>query len=274
MERNLVRLEFYETYYYANIINNIIGDPFPYIRGIHEWYEDAEEYVFLPPFPKVSRLHGFAVHIIDSLISETISDIEIDSLVQHPEHEVWVDRALKYHGFQCDGFRKWLAVQNVSHEDLNEDHLYDYHQELMLAGELETLVEHLSNEVFHVLFANRKLLANFNEFMSRALQLFFDEVPNTELGSHLKAPGVLKRVNIPSWVKRAVFFRDRGLCSLCQKDLSGLVAAQTDPQYDHIIPLAMGGLNDVTNIQLLCKPCNSAKTSDIVPVSSIYESWY
>ena len=105
-----------------------------------------------------------------------------DSVTQNENYEVWVDRALKYHGFEFYGFRAWLVEQNVSIETLNEDHLYDYHQELVLAGKLEMLVEHLSNEVFHVLFANRKLLANFNEFMARILQLYFDNIPPSELG--------------------------------------------------------------------------------------------
>ena len=274
MQRNFVRLEFYETYYYANILSNIISDPFPYIRGIHEWYEDNEASVFLPAFPKFSRLHRFAAHIIDSMISEQISDVEIDSVVNDAAHEVWVDRALKYHYFPCDGFRHWLKEQGILLNDLTEDHLRDYHQELTLSGELETLVEHLSNEVFHVLFANRRLLSMFNEFMARSLQLFFDDIPPDESGSALAAPGVLKRVNIPTWVKRAVFHRDRGTCSLCQKDVSGMVSAQPAQQYDHIIPLAMGGLNDVTNIQLLCQTCNATKSKDLVPVSSLYEAWY
>jgi hypothetical protein len=274
MQRKFVRLEFYETYYYANIIGNIISDPFPYIRGIHEWYEDNEEEVFLPAFPKFSRLHGFAAHIIDSLIAEHVSDVEEWSLVSKGTHDPWVDRALKYHGFPCDGFRSWIKDQKVTNSELTEDHLYDYHQELRLCGDMETLVEHLSQEVFHVIFANRKLLAEFNEFMARALQLFFKDFPTSEERTELKGPGILNRVEIPAWVRRAVFYRDRGMCSLCQKDLSGTVSTQPDSQFDHIIPLAMGGLNDVTNIQRLCQKCNGSKSKRLVAVSSIYESWY
>ncbi len=272
MQKRLIQLEFYETYYYVNIISNVISDPYPYIRNIHEWYEDAEAEVFLPAFPKFSRLHGFSTHLINSLIDEEISDITVDSVVNDSSHNLWVDNALKYHGFQCDGFRSWIKAQGVSIEDINEDHIYDYHQELMLAGEMENLVERLANETFHVLFSNRKVLAMFNEFMARNLQLFFDGDPVRH--DALKAPGVLKRVNIPTWVKRAVFYRDRGMCSSCHKDLSGTISTQPDPQYDHIIPLAAGGLNDITNIQLLCQTCNASKSKDLLPTSTFYESWY
>lgn len=274
MEKKTIQLEFFETYYHANIISNILADPFPYIRGIHEWYEDNEESIFLPAFPKFSRLHSFAAHIIDSLINEQISDSQLGQFGKSPTSEVWVDRALRYHGHQCDGFRSFLEDSGVSVEDVTEDHLFDYHQELILCGHLEELVEHLASEVFHVLFSNRKLLFQLNELMASVLRSHFDEIPPTELGGNLRKPGVLKRVPIPAWVKRTVFFRDRGTCALCPKDLSGVLSTQPDSHYDHIIPLAYGGLNDVTNIQLLCQACNSSKSKRIVPVSNVYEAWY
>lgn len=274
MEKKIIQLDFFETYYHANIISNIIADPFPYIRGIHEWYEDREEEVFLPAFPKVSRLHSFAAHIINSLVNEQISESHIGQFGKNATSEVWVDRALRYHGRQCDGFSSFLKDNGVSVEDVNEDHLFDYHQELILCGDLEELVEHLASEAFHVLFSNRKLLFQFNELMAKVLHSHFDEIPPTELGSRLRKPGVLRRVQIPAWVKKAVFFRDRGTCALCTKDLSGMRSTQPDCHYDHIMPLAHGGLNDVTNVQLLCQVCNSSKSKRIVPVSNIYEAWY
>lgn len=274
MEKQIIELQFFETYYYANILSNVIEDPFAYIRGIHEWYEDNEEAVFLPAFPKFSRLHSFAAHIIDSLINEQISDIEIDQVYVNPKHEVWVDRALKFHSRPCDGFRQFLRERQIPLDDLTEDHLLEYHQELILCGHLEELVEHLASEVFHVLFSNRKFLFKLNELMASCLRLHFDEIPPTDLGQNLRKPGVLNRVAIPTWVKRAVFFRDRGTCALCPNDLSGVISTQPDSHYDHIIPLALGGLNDVTNIQLLCQACNSSKSKRIVPVSNVYEAWY
>jgi hypothetical protein len=110
MNKSLIELEFYETYYYANILSNIIENPFSYIRGIHEWYENCEEEVFLAAFPKFSRLHGFAAHIIDSLISEQINDSEVNDFSKVAGRDVWIDRALKYHGFRCDGFADFVNM--------------------------------------------------------------------------------------------------------------------------------------------------------------------
>lgn len=115
--------------------------------------------------------------------------------------------------------------------------------------------------MFYILFANRRLLANLNDLLARTVQLnFSDDLPD-DIAHLFDRTGKLKRVAVPEWVKRAVFHRDRGMCSSCNKDLSGLVSAQPDRHYDHIVPLAIGDLNDVTNIQLLCEACNLAKAA-------------
>jgi hypothetical protein len=47
--------------------------------------------------------------------------------------------------------------------------------------------------------------------------------------------------------------RDGFLCAVCGH-------AGNDLQLDHIIPVAKGGTNDLGNLQLLCPPCNLAKS--------------
>ncbi|WP_083635845.1 HNH endonuclease signature motif containing protein [Rhizobium gallicum] len=41
-------------------------------------------------------------------------------------------------------------------------------------------------------------------------------------------------------------------------------------RYDHLVPLARFGANDVTNLQLLCEPCNLKKAAGLQPVSPFY----
>ena len=60
-----------------------------------------------------------------------------------------------------------------------------------------------------------------------------------------------RREPIPRAVRLAVFERDRGACVEC--------GSQFDIQYDHVIPLALGGANTVQNLQILCAPCNQSK---------------
>jgi hypothetical protein len=64
--------------------------------------------------------------------------------------------------------------------------------------------------------------------------------------------------SIPQDVKIAVAARDGGRCRQC--------GSTTDLHFDHVIPWSKGGANTVTNIQLLCGPCNRRKGADDIPV--------
>ena len=86
--------------------------------------------------------------------------------------------------------------------------------------------------------------------------------------------GHLVRSSIPMWAKSAVFHRDKGRCVLCQTDLTRLFSQQAETHYDHIIPLARGGMNCVTNLQLTCSKCNLAKGARSSSTSREYEIWY
>jgi hypothetical protein len=60
-----------------------------------------------------------------------------------------------------------------------------------------------------------------------------------------------RREPIPREARIVVFERDGGRCVECG---SGF-----DIQYDHVIPLALGGANTVQNLQILCASCNQSK---------------
>jgi HNH endonuclease len=61
----------------------------------------------------------------------------------------------------------------------------------------------------------------------------------------------LRRQPIPREVRLAVFERDRGRCVQC--------GAAFELQFDHVIPVALGGASTAENLQVLCATCNRAK---------------
>jgi hypothetical protein len=65
------------------------------------------------------------------------------------------------------------------------------------------------------------------------------------------AYGASSREPIRDDVKLFVWQRDRGRCVRC--------GAQERLEFDHVIPLSLGGANTARNLQLLCEPCNRAK---------------
>ncbi len=56
--------------------------------------------------------------------------------------------------------------------------------------------------------------------------------------------------------RKAVMYRDFGLCQVCKRAGRSTLAAEVD----HIVPKAKGGTDDDDNLQAICKPCHQLKT--------------
>lgn len=69
----------------------------------------------------------------------------------------------------------------------------------------------------------------------------------------------------PPRVKTRIYIDAEGHCKCCTRfiDGSALVA-----EYDHVIPLILGGKNRETNLQLLCSECHAAKTKRDVKIKA------
>ncbi len=86
----------------------------------------------------------------------------------------------------------------------------------------------------------------------KALQKLKREV---ELFEKFESLAEGSREPIPKEVQMYVWRRDDGRCVQC--------GSNEKLEYDHIIPLALGGSNTERNIQLLCEACNRAKGASV-----------
>lgn len=271
---------YFNSYYYSNKISNIIIDRWVYLGFISQFFDLVPIITLIKPWQKESIFHKFIYYVV----STTIEDESYESAVEQLETvksrgekelgQIYIERVFAYYKIECFPFKEFCT------KDVNsiiEDDFYEYYNELLICADIEKLFKVISDEVFYILFNNRILLLNFNWIISSYIDdIVIEQIEDDfkEYSIYLKKDGQLKRKYIPKWVKNAVFYRDRGKCSLCKKDLSGLFSINNTLEFDHIIPLRLGGTNDVSNIQLLCKECNNKKGDKDIVTSNYYEKWF
>ncbi len=104
-------------------------------------------------------------------------------------------------------------------------------------------------------YAQRDVLALIRDRQRRATERLdrAHMLLNVEEGRQDRPQG--QRQPIPREIRRAVFERDGGRCVECGSNF--------DLQYDHLIPVALGGATTADNLQLLCGPCNRTKGADL-----------
>ena len=81
------------------------------------------------------------------------------------------------------------------------------------------------------------------------------QLNNARAIRHAGNVAATKRQAIPDDVKQFVFERDKGQCVNCH--------SQVELQFDHVIPVSLGGSNSLENLQVLCGPCNRKKSGGL-----------
>lgn len=281
------KLRFHATYYYANVIRNVLHDQFAFLMLLNDFYGDDQYLAYVHPFQRVSALHWFIRFIVDTDVCDEMAAIYVDgkdnalriasvplAISDMRLYELPIEDQLRGNGVEYESFLMFLSERSKTIYDASLDDVDEYHQELRLSEAYEMMLSRTANEVFFILFQNRDILINFNTMMAKKVaHSTVKSLPEQEARLFRK-DGALGRVTIPKWVKRAVYFRDRGRCVVCQADVSGLLNLGGEKHFDHMVPLISGGLNDVTNIQLLCAACNRKKGGGTARTSSEYELWY
>jgi hypothetical protein len=280
---------FYETYFLCSTIDVILKNRFDYLGELEGFYCDGQWAGWLGPYDKYSVFHRFIEYVVRGVHSEQADEVDmssrqrvVDGLEKIPAaiddmrpHRLPIENAFDHHGIDYQSFSDFLSDAGKLFQDADEDDVYEFMNEVWLSEAYEKLMRQTVAEVFHVLFQNRQLLLNFNDFVSSILSdASLDDSEELD-HSLLSSNGTLIRVRPPKWAQRAVFYRDRGRCVLCDKDLSGLANLENVENYDHMVSLAQFGLNDISNLQLLCARCNQIEKKDGAAVTSgRYQSWY
>lgn len=71
------------------------------------------------------------------------------------------------------------------------------------------------------------------------------------------------RKHLSPFAKASIVRAQEYLCAECCCDLQGVQV-----EFDHVLPLALGGTNDLSNFQALCRPCHREKTNgDVARIS-------
>lgn len=268
-----IEMKYHNVYYYCGILNNVIE--YQQEEFLTKLWEFSHVYLEKVPekYNKESVLLLFCRWAVKSIMEEDMEEelAELKQLIEESadknekalEKVFWnngvyfsfeVERAIEHYYGKSNHFCEWLLEETY---DLLEDAFDDYLVQLWIGDKYENVVDKIAEEMFYILFMNRDFLLYFNHYMSRTHEVNFS------------------RIHMPEWVKRAVFYRDRGRCVLCGKDLSGQLAisGEREIHYDHMVSLEQGGMNDVTNIQLLCSSCNLSKGT-FSATSNIYQNWY
>ena len=244
-----------DLYYICQMVDGVTREPGTYLRNVEDIFGDMSSSSLVRPYPKWTCFHIFVEHLISSVIFE---DAEKSN---NSPGQYWVDHLLRSNG---------IGHSTVSPNEFGRCDGYEYLDALQQEDLISELCEKVSKQVFHVLFSNRGTISAFGKMVADyVLHAAPSFVPDA-----FSASGHLCRASIPTWAKSAVFHRDKGRCVLCQTDLTRLFSQREETHYDHIIPLARGGMNCVTNLQLTCAKCNLGKGARSSATSREYEAWY
>lgn len=250
-------IKFNNTYHFANLVESYIYGESGFWNYSDEIFKDRSL-----KFHKETLLH----HYIETTIWNYYNKEFRKYGGIYEDNEDFLD-------FLRDLFESYSVTVEFFDDIVNVDESEDLHEDFKKwwydkESEFRELFNKIADDVFYIFFGNRELLLRFNKLVSQT-------VINTEYkSSDLNSNGKIKRRNIPQWVKKAVFSRDKGRCTKCSKDLTGLIALDSKQHYDHIVPLNQYGANDPTNIQLLCESCNLKKSGNIIETSKLYLKWW
>lgn len=243
----LKEFNFQNTYELADLIDNLVK------ADVDFWNYNEELFVeSATKFSKDTLLH---LYIVTAAINHYRREFRKNGDLEDEEtmekwYSLFENYKIEVKKFDFDG--------NGELTDWFDENLNHY----------EELFDKMADEVFYILFSNRKFLLDFNNLTAKTIS-------GTKFSAKcFTKKGTIKRTNIPKWVQTAIFHRDKGRCVFCFTDLTSLINTLTNSNYDHIVPLDLFGTNDPCNIQLTCESCNKKKTNKEGITTNQYIPWW
>lgn len=185
----MIEAKFYETYYFCNIIRNVLYDRFSFLIKLDGFYGDQAIFYLLKPFQKYSTLHKFIEFIVIDIYYETTSSVDLENMkktyynfstlpidsedIEAPK--LPIELAFEFHKIEYESFEKHLSFYDRTFFCCDEDDIYNYMNELWDDKAYEKLIDQTTKEIFHILFQNRELMLLFNEMLSSTLELRLNE---------------------------------------------------------------------------------------------------
>jgi 5-methylcytosine-specific restriction endonuclease McrA len=286
-------IKYAAIYYFLSELDQYVSDDLLLDRYLSDYFETAI-WDYIVPFRKWTALHMFSSLFADIVLDTDFSRAAGLNYVRRgsckicgkhpPLSPAYLLAADLCHIHDIDSstldeaLEGWVLARDCCRENgrsIGNSMLDDAWFDWKLQEGHDQLLAQIAEEMFFVLFANRSFLRRFNQHMADRIGLLSPEEGDANLVYvNRRGDTRLVRADPPDWAKRTVFFRDRGYCCGCGRNLENSRSPINRVQFDHILPLAAGGMNDVTNLQLLCESCNGEKSDRVTGASEVYERWY
>lgn len=194
-----------------------------------------------------------------TLVHDYIEDLYLDNLDALLDKHFPVEVISQIHSI-LDSYK--VDYPNIGEIDVSEWDFDDCTDELEYYAYklrnffIDNFLDTVVDDIFCILYMDKNFLHNFNMECSKIIK----DLKMADYPDLLKEDGIIKRISYyPKWLKNGIEYRDKCRCSLCGCDLSSSFTTIVDENFDHIIPLKIGGNNDPSNWQLTCETCNKSK---------------
>ncbi|MGN6603437.1 MAG: hypothetical protein ACTHK8_13370 [Ginsengibacter sp.] len=155
---NHLKHTYFNTYYYSNIVSNILKRDPDTIGFISSFFENQEIWdELVKPFQKRSAFHLFIEHIVGEFFDDDMHqhdsiDYQYCTLHSHASFTPYAEMLLENYSMRDGSFD---SSQVKSYADVE-----DFHTELYESGLLLDLYEKIADEIFYIMCRFRTMLTH------------------------------------------------------------------------------------------------------------------